>query len=95
MNTAQNGKGSRPRPIDRQKWEESPLWNNMKSKSKNERIYNENKHLIEDSNIEIVEDKPKMPTAKEWLKVWGDSDHNKRMTGRIEEKNNLTTEQGE
>jgi hypothetical protein len=28
------GKGSKPRPVDRKKWDESPLWDNLKKKKK-------------------------------------------------------------
>ena len=35
----------------------SPLWNNMKTKAKNERIYNEGKDKLDGTGIEIIEEK--------------------------------------
>lgn len=51
------GKGSKPRPIDRKGWEESKLWDNIEKKARNERIFQENKHLIEGSGIEMAKRK--------------------------------------
>lgn len=36
-------------------WENSKLWANIEKKAKNERIFRENEHLVEESNIEILE----------------------------------------
>jgi hypothetical protein len=30
------GKGDRPRPVDKEKWENSPLWDNLKKKKSKE-----------------------------------------------------------
>jgi hypothetical protein len=49
----QSGKGSKVANNFRTpQWEDSKLW---KKKAKNQRIFEENKHLIEGSNVEMVE----------------------------------------
>ncbi len=50
------GKGDRDRTTDKKAYDECPLWNNWKTKAKNQRIFDENEHLIEESNVEIVGD---------------------------------------
>lgn len=55
MNSSQAGKGDKPRPVDRQGWETSRIWDNFdEKKAKRTRIFNENKHLIKGSNITDV-----------------------------------------
>lgn len=52
-------KGSRHRlqPGEKSKHDECPIWQNWEKKAKNQRIFDENKHLIEGSNIKIIEEK--------------------------------------
>jgi len=48
-------KGSRNRDTDKPAWDACPLWANIDAKKvKNTRIFNENKHLIEGSNVKII-----------------------------------------
>jgi hypothetical protein len=48
-------KGDRDRTTDKKAYDACPLWNNWKTKAKNQRIFEENKDKIEGSNVEIVE----------------------------------------
>lgn len=47
-------KGSRDRTTDKPAYDACPLWNNWKTKAKNQRIFEENKHLIEGSNVKLI-----------------------------------------
>lgn len=58
MSDSPAGKGPRNRlkGEDLNKYEKSKLWDNIDAeKVKNTRIFNENKHLIEGSNVEILD----------------------------------------
>jgi hypothetical protein len=52
------GKGdANTRDYDRRKYWDAPLWNNMRTKAKNERIYNEGKDKLDGTGIKIIEEK--------------------------------------
>lgn len=47
-------KGSRDRTTDKKAYDASPIWNNWQTKAKNQRIFEENKDLIEGSNVKLT-----------------------------------------
>lgn len=44
-------KGSRNRDTNKPAWDAAPIWNNWKTKAKNQRIFEENKDKIAGSNV--------------------------------------------
>ena len=51
MNTAQNGKGSKPRPVDRKGYDACPIWAEWAKRRKNQDIWDANKDKAREMGI--------------------------------------------
>ena len=55
MKTAQNGKGSKPRPVDKKGYDACPIWAEWEKKRKNQDIWDANKAEAKRLGIVTVE----------------------------------------
>ena len=51
MNTAQNGKGSKPRPVDKKSYDACPIWDSWERKRRNQDIWDANKDKAREMGI--------------------------------------------
>ena len=54
MKTAQNGKGSKPRPVDKKGYDACPIWAEWEKKRKNQDIWDKNKDEAKSTGIVTI-----------------------------------------